>query len=227
LEKQEDVKDWKFLLEKYLLRKHPPSEPQVWKELARIRGELFVDVGANVGTYSTRLSSHFRRVYAFEPNPNILPILKERVDSSSRQNITVFPMALSDVNGHSEFYIDRHEGFVGSVETLMPVFNYNPGFGPGTGPAHKYVGKENVVVSTATYDSKIREVADLVKIDVEGAEFNVLRGAKDALTNGRIKRIMVELHDKNATEELFGILAGYGFKLKLLDPHPRIFGSLS
>ena len=136
-------------------------------------------------------------------------------------------MALSDTVGQSEFYVDRHEGFGGSAETLMPIFKYNPGLGPGTGPAHTYVGKESVVVSTATYDSKIREIADLVKIDVEGAEFKVLEGAKEALGEGRIKRIMVELHDKDAQDELLRILTGYGFKPKQLDPHPRIFGSLS
>ena len=221
------MKDWKFLFEKYLLGGHPPIEPKVWRELVRIRGELFVDVGANVGTYSTGLASHFRRVYSFEPNPAVLPLLKKRIDSSPRHNITVFPMALSDATGQGEFYIDHHEGFVGSAETLMPVFKYNPGSEPGTGPAHTYVGRENVVVTTATYDSKIREIADLVKIDVEGAEFKVLKGAKEALDAGRIRRIMVELHDKDSQDELFRILSGFGFKLKQLDAHPRIFGSLS
>jgi len=221
------VKDWKFLFEKYLLRKRPPPiEPQVWKELVKIRGDLFVDAGANVGTYSTGLSSHFRRVYAFEPNPNVLPLLKKRIDESPRHNITLFPMALSDVNGQAEFYVDPHEGFIGSAETLMPVFKYNPGLEPGAGPAHTYLGKQSVVVSTATYDSEVREVADLVKIDVEGAEFKILKGAKEALAEGRIRRIMVELHDKDARDDLFAILSGYGFRLKQLDSHPRVFGSL-
>jgi len=220
------VKDWKFLIEKYFLHKRPPIEPQVWKEVARIKGDLFVDVGANVGIYSTRLSSHFLRVYAFEPNPNVLPVLKKRIDSSSRHNITIFPLALSDMNGQANFYIDPHEGFIGSAETLMPVFKYNPELGPGTGPAHTYIGRESVIVSAATYDSQVREMADLVKIDVEGAEFKVLKGAKDALNQGKIRRIIVELHDKDAKDDLFEILAGYGFKLKQLDSHPRIFGSL-
>ncbi len=70
-------------------------------------------------------------------------------------------------------------------------------------------------------------LSDLVKIDVEGAEFHVLRGANDSLKTGKIKRIMVELHDKDAKDDLYGILSRYGFKLKQLDPHPRIFGSLS
>jgi len=222
------VKDWKFLFEKYFLHRHPPIEPQVWREVARIKGDLFVDVGANVGMYSTRLSSHFRRIYAFEPNPNVLPVLKNRINDSSRHNITIFPLALSDMNGQAEFYIDPHAGFVGSAETLMPVFKYNPELEPGTGtgPAHTYIGKENVIVSTATYDSQVREMADLVKIDVEGAEFKVLKGAKEALSQGKIRRIIVELHDKDAKDDLFGILTGYGFEVKQLDSHPRIFGSL-
>jgi FkbM family methyltransferase len=221
------VRDWRFLIEKYLLGKHPPLEPQVWKELSKIRGGLFVDVGAYLGTYSVRLSSHFRRVYAFEPNPNIVPRLRKRIEDRSRHNITVFPIALSDANGQADFYVDIHRGFDGSADTLLRVFKYNPGELIGAGPAHTYLGKESVMVSTATYDSQIHENADLVKIDVEGAEFQVLKGARHALEEGRIRRIMVELHDKDARDELEGTLSRYGFKLKQLDPHPRLFGSLS
>ncbi len=221
------MKDWRFLFEKYLLGKHPPLEHQVWKELSRIRGGLFVDVGANVGVYSIRLSPHFRKVYAFEPNPNVLPALRRRVEEESRHNITIFPMALSDMDGQAEFFLDAHEGFTGSAETLMPVFKYNPGPELGTGPPHTYVGQKSVTVTTASYDSKIRDPADLVKIDVEGAEFRVLSGARKAFENRRIRRIMVELHDKDAKNELCGILVGYGFRLKELDPHPRIFGILT
>lgn len=221
------MKDWRFLFEKYVLKKHPPLEPQAWKVLSGIKGKLFVDVGANFGAYSIRLSSHFDEVYAFEPDPKVLPALKKRIVNKSRHNITVFPIALSDTDGQAEFFLDSHEGFTGSAETLMPVFKYNPGADIGTGPANTYVGKRSVTVTTTTYDSKVRGSADLVKIDVEGAEFKVLKGARKALEEGRIKKIMVELHDKDARDELYGILSGYGFKLKQLDPHPRIFGSLS
>lgn len=221
------MKDWRFLLEKYILHKHPPLEPEAWKVLSQVKGRLFVDVGANFGAYSIRLSSHFDEVYAFEPDPNVLPALRRRIANKSRHNIVVFPIALSDIDGQAEFFLDSHEGFTSSAETLMPVFKYNPGPELGTGPANTYVGKKSVTVTTAEYDTKIRGSADLVKIDVEGAEFRVLKGARKALEEGRIKRIMVELHDKDARDELYRILGGYGFKLKQLDSHPRIFGSLS
>jgi FkbM family methyltransferase len=152
--------------------------------------------------------------------------LRKRIEDRSRHNITVFPIALSDVNGQAEFYLDAHKGFTGSAETIVRVFKYNPGEVRGSGPAKTYVGKKSIMVPTATYDSKIRYTADLVKVDVEGAEFQVLKGAREALAEGRIRRIMVELHDKDAKNELYGILAGHGFKLKALDAHPRIFGSL-
>ena len=220
------MRDWKFILEKYLLRKHPPLEPNVWKELSKIRGGLFVDVGAYLGTYSVRLSPHFRRVYAFEPNPKAVPLLRKRIRDRSRHNITVFPLALSDTIGQAEFYLDAHQGFDGSADTLLRVFKYNPGEHIGAGPTHTYIGNEFVRVQTTTYDSEIRETADLVKVDVEGAEFQVLKGASHALEAGRIRRLMVELHDKDANDDLIRILSGYGFKTKQLDPHPRIFASL-
>ena len=93
------MRDWRFIFEKYLLRKHPPLEPQVWTELSRIRGGLFVDVGAYLGTYSVRLSPHFRQVYAFEPNPSMYGILSENKRLNDLSNLTAEPLALSNQEG--------------------------------------------------------------------------------------------------------------------------------
>jgi len=194
--------------------------------LAKFRGSLFVDVGANAGVYCLRLAHNFQKVYAFEPNPSVLPILRKRIEAEAMNNVTVFPIALSNVTGQFPFFTDAHEGFDGSVETLLPVFKYNPGNDSRAGPMHTYVGEKNVPVHVDTYDNQIDEIADLVKIDVEGAEFQVLMGAKKSLSNGRIRRIMVELHDADAKKQLIDILSSYGFAVKELDSHPRFLGIL-
>ena len=82
-------------------------------------------------------------------------------------------------------------------------------------------------VAVRKYDDVILgETADLGKVDVEGAEFSVLRGAGIALSENRIRSIMVELHNRDQTQELLKLLESYGFDTQLLDSHPRIFGKL-
>jgi FkbM family methyltransferase len=216
------VKDYRFLFKKYVLRQYPAYEPQVRKELSKIRGDLFVDVGANVGIYAVGLASHFRSVYAFEPNPTVLPELRWRIRKSRKSNIVVFPMALTDLNGQAEFYLDAQKRFSVLTDTLLRVLKYDPGRDQNAGLTRTHAGRKKIVVPTATYDTQIRESADLVKIDVEGAEFLVLKGAKQALESGRIRRLMVELHDPDRRGELENLLTGYGFKLRKLDPHSRI-----
>ncbi|HEV2120281.1 MAG TPA: FkbM family methyltransferase [Candidatus Bathyarchaeia archaeon] len=213
------MKDYRFLFKKYVLRKYPAYEPQVRRELSRIRGDLFVDIGANVGIYTVRLASHFRSVYAFEPNPNVLPELRWRIRRSRRNNIVVFPMALANANGKAEFYLDAQRTFSMPTDILLRLFRFEPGRDQNAGLTKTHHGRKKITVPTAAYDSQVPESADLVKIDVEGAEFLVLEGAKKALESGRIRRLMIELHDLERQGELEDLLTGYGFNLRKLDPN--------
>ncbi len=210
-----------------MLGKHRQGayEPEVKRELAKVRGELFVDIGANIGTYTIPLSKHFRKVYAFEPNPKALTELRLRIARQHLDNITVHPIALAERDGEARLYLDPHQGLSGSADTILPVFKYNPASDSG-GRSHVYAGREGVMVKTARYDSLINETADLVKIDVEGAEFLVLKGMEESLTHRRVKTIMVELHDVDRRTELEEILRQYSFASRELDPQPRIIGYL-
>ncbi len=219
--------DWKFIFEKWVLGKHRRRayEPEVKRELAKVRGELFVDIGANIGTYAIPLSKHFSKVYAFEPNPKALTELHLRIARQHLDNITVHPIALAEREGETRLYLDPHQGLSGSADTILPLFKYNPA-NDSSARSHVYTGKEGVMVKTARYDSLIKETADLVKIDVEGAEFLVLKGMEESLKHRRVKAIMVELHDADRRTELEEMLRQYSFSLTELDPHPRIIGYL-
>ena len=186
---------------------HVIAEPKVWKVMKQIHGDLFVDIGANQGVYSLGLRKNFRHVIAFEPNPSTLQILLEK--TKSMRNITIKELALSDHEGTTQFYPNTDNG-MGAADTILPVFHYRPDHPVDGRPLDDtYVGKDPIWVKTSTYDRTIRTVAALVKIDVEGAEFLVLQGMTDALEHGRIKRIMIELHDKTMKSRLESILRGF------------------
>jgi len=209
-------KDWKFLAEKYILRKHPVFEPEVRRSLKGFSGDLAVDVGASMGVHTRLLSKRFRMVLAIEPNPKALAILLRRVPG----NVTVLKVALSDREGSTMFYTDPHPISGSSAETILPTFKYNPSpprKGWPSSAAHTFHGESGVVVATTTYDSVLKgRTADLVLIDVEGAEFLVLEGMKDSISKGQVKAILLELHDIDRRKELERILSTYS--LRWIDP---------
>jgi FkbM family methyltransferase len=209
-------KDWKFIAEKYLLRKHPVFEPEVRRALKNFSGDLAVDVGANMGVHTRLLARRFRTVYAVEPSPKALPILYSRVP----RNVIVLEMALSNQVGTTVFFTDPHPVTTSPADTILPIFKYNPSpsrKGWPSGEAHTYHGENGLTVKTATYDSVLeKRTADLVLIDVEGAEFLVLEGMKDSIDNGRVKVILIELHDIERRNELEKVLSRY--LVKWIDP---------
>ena len=209
-------KDWKFLAEKYFLRKHPEFEPEVRRALKSFSCDLAVDVGANMGVHTRLLARRFKTVYAIEPSPKALAVLYMR----KPENVKVFEMALSSQVGTTEFFTDRHPVTTSPADTILPTFKYNPSpsrKGWPSGEAHTYHGEKGLTVKTTTFDTILGErIVDLVLIDVEGAEFVVLEGMKTSINKGRVRAALVELHDIDRRTELEQLFPGY--VLQWIDP---------
>jgi FkbM family methyltransferase len=250
--------DWKFIARKYwrrLLRKSSRPEPLVWKEMKKIRGGSFIDVGANLGrVYSFPLHGNFRRTYAIEPNPWAADWMRREAKrlgiSNDRDwgNMEVCEFAASNENGETLLYINSgaSTGMCnGSADTIEPIFVYRPAsnpmvdmksigiirsdfdaYPPASDPTIvgkkfddyiKEQGRISITVKVKKLDDWWGEAPiDLMKIDVEGAEFNVLQGAKRILP--LVKNIVVELHDRGRKQELERVLGGCGFSTRWLDP---------
>lgn len=138
-------------------------------------GATFVDIGAHIGYYSLKATVPLGpsgRVLAIEPNPETLRKLRANIAASRARIITVEPVACS------------------GSESIVELFA-----GPSTNTGETSLSRANASQdgpSTATYrvrarplDAIIREAGvsrvDAVKIDVEGAELMVLKGAQDTL----------------------------------------------
>jgi len=145
--------------------------------IRKISGEIAIDVGANIGSYSLQLSKRFHMVIAFEPDPHHRHFLRMNVASNSLGNVRIEDVALSDRNGMMPLYIRP-----GGATSLDP-FHYGRTW------------NELCVVKVARLDDIELPPGRLsfVKIDAENLELHILRGALQLLQ--RFSPILaVEVH---------------------------------
>jgi FkbM family methyltransferase len=174
------------------LMHHPKTAEQELHYLDRIvpEGAVTVDVGANCGLYTRKLAQLSRRVYAFEPSHPMADLLRR----TSAANVSVHEIALSDQTGHAELFIpqDGHD-LIHGLASLEPA----------VGASSKAVA--SVSVPTARLDAIVRQDVAFVKIDVEGHELSVLKGAVELLEHSQ-PVFLVEAEDRHriqATRSIF------------------------
>jgi len=121
------------------------------------------DVGANVGYHTTAFASRARRVISFEPNPQNFALLQK--NTADHDRITRYQAAVSNTAG---------TGYIGDFD---PSVYGNFG--------HMTLGTSGVQVPCMTLDSLSHTPPDLIKIDVEGHEYEVLQGCVHLLKSRR------------------------------------------
>ena len=147
------------------------------QEIDRMSGETAIDVGAHIGSYTLRMASRFRHVIAFEPNPYNRHILKLNIQLNKMQNVHVEDAALSDTDGVSQLFLQRTTGGTGSLNPHHYGFKYDT----------------TVQVKVRRLDHfEIPEV-DVLKIDAEGNELQILKGASQTIDSAR-PILAVEVH---------------------------------
>jgi len=161
----------------------------------------FVDVGANIGVYSMALSSRFSKTYAFEANPVTFKILEANVALSRCANTHCFNVALSDRREESFIYVPEN-GNLGWA-TLDPDHHDIP------------VRKIGVVCDTLdallSADGRVPEEVRLIKIDVEGHELGVLKGARELIAVAR-PALLCEMLSRELGAPVYDLLKEYGYR---------------
>lgn len=173
-----------------------------------LEGEVFYDIGANVGLYSCLVGSAEKNcdVYSFEPHPANVEAL-ERNLLRNGVNSEIFRLALADEEGTVELSSEGSEAGLGehSLDTT--------------------VAETTVTVEVKQLDTLRKEydlpVPTLVKIDVEGAELDVIDGATETFSHPDCSTIYCEVHPKRiesfggSYEALKNRLTDLGFHLEL------------
>ena len=153
-------------------------EPHVASTLDRLLGDgdVFVDVGANVGYHTFRASARVGatgRVVAVEANPENARLIAHTIESNAIGNIELVPVALAAGRGYVSF--GTH---VGSNGGFLPDGASTTGSGRGT------------IVPTLALDDLGLDRVSVVKIDVEGAEGIVIDGATATIERHRPSFVM-------------------------------------
>ncbi len=152
------------------------------------RGDVFVDVGANIGLYTLIASLRVGgsgKVFAFEPCEKTFRRLVRNIELNGLSNINSYQMALSDRSGQIQMYssLDGYDAW----NSMAP---------PYTGSAF-----DTETVSAVTWDDFVREhnligQVTLMKIDVEGWENKVLSGGIEMFKRPDAPVLQIEFTDQ-------------------------------
>ena len=181
-----------------------PFETSLVRGLLR-PGMTIVDAGANVGYYTLMGSAAVGpsgHVFAFEPSPYAVKKLREAIDENKIENVTIVESALGDFDGVGQLYVPDQDR--GNHTPSMVAQNFPP-----------------TSIAITTLDSFLRKRGvrrvELLKLDVEGFEPNIVRGARQVLEDGTVRAILCEFNEYWLTangcssKELLTLLEDLGF----------------
>jgi FkbM family methyltransferase len=147
-------------------------------------GRLALDIGANEGFWSRELAEHFDLVHAYEPQLGL---------TSAPENVQVFNSAVGRTSGRAMLKRYADSGHATIVE------REDAGYGP-------LVAAEEV--DLIALDDYYGGDVDFLKIDVEGAEVGVIRGAQVMLAQAH-PPLVVEIHSVQARAQVLELLSSY------------------
>ena len=179
------------------------------KVLTGGRGIVF-DVGANSGEYSRAAHgiNPDLRIYAFEPHPSTYAVLQAALGREF--NIHLVNKGLSAAEG--AVYLHDYDGNDGSQHASV--------YREVIADLHGASGVKSHLVDVTTVDKFMRQhdisYVRLLNVDVEGHEYDVLEGAREAIAEKRIDAIHFKFNEMNVVSRRFfkdfwDLLAGYHF----------------
>jgi len=194
---------------------HRNWEPQVGRVLREQlqAGGVFVDVGANIGYFSllaAALVGETGRVVSFEPLERLVSQIERSADQNSYSWLKVLPKALGNTLGVMELALAAKN--IGGSSLVTPERD-----------------GQKVQVEVSTLDSELRDMGkiDLMKIDVEGFEYEMLLGAQQVLQR-YLPAIVLEFsphfynqRSKTMGKDIIELLQAYGYNFTILQTNSQ------
>lgn len=144
---------------------------------------VVLDIGANIGLYTLTAAKHADKVYSFEPDPINFSNLKKNIEVNGYKNVFVLNKAVFDRSGtahfssHSRYPLDR-----GNLHLLTEYEKANQ--------KHKTVD----TISLDTFFSDKPKKVDIIKMDIEGSEFEALKGMSELISTNKKLKLFFEFN---------------------------------
>ncbi len=172
------VNDSHFI--EYLKRNDHYQEAQRNRAISFVENWGFaIDIGANIGLWSKDLSNYFDKLVCFEPNPNCQDYLKKNINLDKS---TINPCALGEKEETKNLFIHPSNSGASSLVNKTKI-GYQKDVGAIHGEFPTETEKKNVEVKKLD-DFKYQKI-DFIKIDVQGYELSVLKGAYKTLESNK------------------------------------------
>jgi FkbM family methyltransferase len=176
------------------------------KQFQGKQDNVILDIGANEGYYTLKMKDNnpSLQIFAFEPIPETFKILKKNILANNLKNVHLVNYAVGKENKKIEFEYVPEATAISSIKIDLK--------------SRQWLDKKrirkikvNCVNLPWIFDKYKLSHVDIMKIDTEGAEFDILRGGKEVLD--KINRIVIEFHSEKLKKDCIEFLTKRGFVL--------------
>jgi FkbM family methyltransferase len=203
--------DWLIGARIAIRKTHEPHVTEILVPLLR-PGMVFVDIGANIGYFTLLAATHVGengKVIALEPSDSNCGLMKRSIELNGFSNVTVFPYAAANEERMVGFGMDESNGGI-----HLDV------------PAKDCAAQVQAIRLDDLLDGEAR--IDVIKIDIEGAEWHALQGMKalvrrhQPLIFSEFSPTGLELVSRITPEKYLNGLRELGYRLYVIDRESRL-----
>ncbi len=158
-------------------------------------GDIFYDIGSCIGQYSLLAGYLYPKstIYAFEPHVKNFKRILDNIELNNSQNVVPIYLALADKPGLETFCLYQKDvGTTGSQLYHLEGFQYS----------------YKIQVLTIDQISSIFDFPNIIKIDVDGIEYSILKGAEQTLKDQRLKGVILEVNQDQ--DEIINLMKDCG-----------------
>jgi FkbM family methyltransferase len=168
--------------------------------------DIFIDIGAHIGRYSliaAKRVGSWGRVISIEAHPENFEILMKNIALNRLYNVTAVNSVVTSEKGKAKLYQSGHDQGFTIYNTIMTQ---------RATASEDFLEVEANTLDNILESKNIKEV-NWIKIDVEGAELEVLKGASKTLKSNQDLTLLVEVHGEANYKPILEIFQEYRFKI--------------
>lgn len=191
-------------------------------------GDTFIDLGSNEGYFSilaSKLCGTKGKVFSIEPQQRLWEVIKTNCAINNCTNIQLLPFAIGSKNDH--LVMNLYPTLNTGASSLSSNFNFKISFEK---IRRKIYGQQSVkILRLDNLIDVLPKNIKLIKIDIEGFEFEAIKGSEMLLKDKLFANILVEIHPEalksmNQNEiQLSEFLVGFGYNKRIISHNLNLY----